>query len=160
MRISFGGGLTVSAEGRWLTELRAGRAFARNKVKTGAAGNYAHIQLINPAASGVICLVYEVRVSTTATQRTFGGTYDTACTDDDGAGISLLSHGATGGCHVRSQDNNARFGVDFAENDNLARSPLLICPPWSIELAEGEGFIVTPENVQTLLSTSFFWIEL
>jgi hypothetical protein len=159
MRLSLGGGLTVTATEKWLSEIRAGRAFAKGRLQAAVASENSHVQLKNPAASGKTAIVRSVLVSTPTAMLVSFQTYDTDLTTDVGAGRNLLSDGANGVAHIRSQTNIGVLGTKVGELHFPANHPLSIAPEWLWEMGDGEGILVVGGTVNVALSALFMWIE-
>jgi len=108
--ISLGGTPTVTLQERWFTEMRGGRAFGGYNSQGGVAVEFSHLQLFNPAASGVIAIVYLVLGDQGAANPLWFAHYNTALTTSDGSTRNLLSGGAAPICVIRRQTNVAQLG--------------------------------------------------
>jgi hypothetical protein len=160
VQIGLGGGLTVTATERWLSEVRSGSAFIGGAAQGGAAVVLAQVQLINPAGSGVTVLVRSILVSSDAACRIQIGKWDTPLPTLEHQGRNLLAGAAAGVAAVR-RDSAALPGADFGFNAYLATAvPLFPVPEWFYELGAGEGVIVLSASANVGVSASFAWLEL
>src|SRR6267142_1192683 len=110
MRQNVGTATTVTATDQWLAYIQAGKAFVLGARLAATAANIGHVQLFNPVASGKTVLARRVIVSCSAVDGLDLNVYNTALTTDAGAGINMLSGGAAGVAHVRTQFNGAELG--------------------------------------------------
>ncbi len=157
--VSAGGGGGAVAE-RWITELRAGRCFSQGSVIGPVAGQNSHIQLLNPAGSGVTAIVYSLTPAciTTATDAEMRR-HDTALTTAIGNGTNLLVGGAAGQCQVRGQNNAGVLGSTVFWRLRLAAGVYQFVNWWSAELGEGEGILIALMTVNVANVCSFWWNE-
>jgi hypothetical protein len=160
VQIGLGGGLTVTATERWLSEVRSGAAFIGGAAQGGAGGVYAQVQLLNPAGSGVTVLLRSILASSDAACRIQVGKWDTPLTALEHQGRCLLAGAAAGAGAVRTA-SAALPAADWGFNAYLNTAvPLFPVPEWFYELGAGEGVVVVSASVNVGLSASFAWLEL
>jgi hypothetical protein len=160
MRVNTGLTVSVSANTeRWLSELRAGRAFGGSAQSTAVAANFSHVQLFNPVGSLITIIARLATVSLAATQNVGIGIYNTALTTLSGNGLNLLSGGAAAVGEVRTQVNGAALGTFIYLLDLAANDPKDFAAEWLLELGAGEGMIITGGVVNISVRGSFLWME-
>ena len=160
MRVGLGGAVTVTATERWLAEIRSGRAFTRGGFSGPTAATLSHLQLFNPAASGVTIIIRAVIVAVSATGLVAIVTHNTALTTLVGAGVNLLAGGAAGLGELRSLDNAVQLGTIADRLSLIADTPSDVVPEWFFELGAGEGILVNSENANVRTIATYHWIEL
>lgn len=143
----------------WLNELRAGRAFARTEGLGASVGNNSHVQLFNPAASGVTIIVYVLELSLAATGQFEITLYNTALTNLTGVGINLLNGGAAALGQLRWANNAGVLGTRHSTGLLLANTPFSEPVRWCAELGAGEGVVVVPAAVNTGMNATIYWVE-
>jgi hypothetical protein len=158
MRIAFGGGLTVSAEERWFTEIRAGRAFHGGAISGAQAGNITKFQLLNPAASGITVIVYKMGLHQGTTGRISLAEHGTALTTNVTAYNLLQGGNAPSATFNYVRDANA-YGTVRSYHNSLADVWHWFHAPWSYELGEGEGVHLFHSTVNDPAAAEFLWIE-
>ena len=159
MRVSLGGNITVTATERWLSEVRAGRAFGFGDEQNGVAGQKSHVQLFNPAGSGVNALVRLTMVARGTAGVVGLCFHDTALTTDVGAGINLLRGGAAGACHVRKATDAADLGSQIFALRLQASASFEVTAEWLAEIGPGEGIHWRDGTVADTLTVGFLWAE-
>lgn len=160
MRISTGVTVNVSANTeRWLSEMRAGRAFASGALIGPTAANNSHVQLFNPAGSQITVIVRSVIGGPSANDLMLFRTHNTALTTLVGNGVNLLSGGAAGVAEVRTLDNAIVLGTGFGSFRALANDSKQVGPDWIIELGASEGLATSPATLNVGNATTFFWLE-
>lgn len=160
MKINFGGGLTVTATERWLSEIRAGRAFLRGKLLAASVGNYNELQFLNPAASGVTAIVRACFAGTGVGDYVQVRTHNAALATLVGQGVNLAAGGAAGLAAVRSATPAAPDGTLAAEIYTAAGALNSIVPEWLFELDAAEGILITTGNTNVALAATYYWIEI
>ncbi len=160
MRIAFGGSLTVSAEERWFTEIRAGRAFMRGSDTGASAGNYGHFQLFNPGGSGIMIVVRRLVASLRTADTIRIHTHNTALTTLLGAGVNLLAGGTVGIGEVRRQNIASFTGTLVSAVPISADRPYNLLDGWSWELGAGEGILFVSATVNVAIGGFYEWIEI
>jgi len=160
MDISLGGTPIIELQERWYSEIRRGRAFAFSDDRGPTVGSFSHIQLFNPAASGVIVITRYAVFATGAGAALEVHTWNTAAVNLSGTGVNLLNGGAGSAARVRWEDNAARQGTSFLSVLVAASDARNILPDWICELDAGEGLTVVPNATNVRLIGGFFWIEL
>lgn len=160
MRVGLGGAVTVTATERWLSELRAGRAFLRGATQTAVAAQFSHVQIRNPAASGVILLVRQIYASSAAAMAVALADRDAVLGGGANLGFNLLKGAAAGLGEVRTEANAAQLGTAHASFDLPAGQLTPLIPEWGYELGAGEGVLVFGGTVNVQLSVTYFWVEL
>lgn len=158
MRVSAGGGVSVTATDRWLAEIRAGRAFASQDIQGGAVGVNSHVQLFNPAASGKILVVYRIIPVPTVTGLFFVAMHNTALVTFGSTRVNLLNGGPTGVGQVR-RENRAGVGSDLAAVTLIANDPSFPGMGWWAELGQGEGIVMYPNNQNESFRCGYLWFE-
>lgn len=146
----------------WLTELRAGRAFAGFDNSPATASNISMVQLFNPAASGVNVLVRHFRSEAGASALIEMRFFDTLFANLGPVPKNLLSGGAASQARTRNRINTVGLGDPaFAEFSMITNSedPRL-GGEWVAELAPGKGFHLSGTSVNVFLRTSFWWVEI
>jgi hypothetical protein len=144
----------------WAYYLRQGKAFSAIGAQTAVGGQNSHVQLWNPAASGVVLLVYNLTIATPAAGFVFGGTYNAALTTQNNQGRNLLLGGANGVCYTRTQSNagglpfNAKMYAVPANTNTLP--PL----PWICVVPQGQGLTFYHNTVNVELDLEFTWVEI
>src|SRR5439155_26085750 len=113
MRLGLGNAVAISVTATefWLSNLRAGRCFARGFNTGPLAANFNEIQLMNPVGSGVQAVVRSAFGSSDVNDVLNIRRFDTALVTDQGAGVNLLAGGAAGQCQVRSAQAGALDGT-------------------------------------------------
>jgi hypothetical protein len=155
MRLSLGGFSTVTMTDRWFQELRAGRTFAGNWGQAGVAGQYAHLQIKNPAASGRQAIVAQIRIW----RPTAGGIY-LRRQDADLAGVAvaldnLLIGGAGSVSRMRIESNVAILGTGLTTIYVAANTPTVLWASWGPELSPGGGVLAVCADVNTTITGEF-----
>lgn len=152
-------GRTVTATERWLDEIRAGRAFCGGDKMAAAAAKYSHLQLFNPAASGITVIARAPLCTMPAAQEININYYNTALATDTGLTGNLLRAGAASKAAVRKTTNAAALGTTIADVLLGSLAPLLILDQWFCELAAGEGVVIVNTTANADLTVFFSWIE-
>jgi hypothetical protein len=144
----------------WLNEIRAGRAFNLWSSLGASVGDNSHIQLINPAGSGITVIVFDILGVLSADGSLRVNTHNVNLTTDIGTGANLLAGGAASVAHVRSVQNAGVLGTLIKQMVVLARSPLRPYRDYSWELGAGEGILVAAAETNMGVNAAFDWIEL
>lgn len=155
MKLSLGGFSTVTMTDRWFQELRAGRTFDGYTSQAAIAGQYAHVQLKNPAASGKQAIVAQILVTCAVVVDVLITRYDVDCTTDAGALVNYLLGAAAGACHVRTESNVGVLGTQIDSRRVQANTPTVLYPSWGPELSPGTGLALLPGTVNTQLIGMF-----
>jgi hypothetical protein len=143
----------------WLYEVRNGRAFANRVTQPAVAGEFSHIQLLNPVGSGKVALVRLIDIFPGGTTPVYYGHYNTALTTDGGAGTNLNNGAAAAACHMRNTTNAALLGTLFWRGDLLANVRNNPFGEWIAQLDAGEGIVVAAGTVNQVLTVSAEWVE-
>ena len=143
----------------WLNEIRAGRAFTFVGRIGPTAANFSHVQLVNPAASGITVVVYAIKTGDNVNAEIEVRTHNAELTNDIGAGVNLLSGGAAAAAHIRTEDNVALQGTLIERFPLLAGTPHEIVSGWHMELGAGEGLLIVPDGSNQRCFGNFRWIE-
>lgn len=157
MRVNYG--VSVTATDRWLAEIRAARAFSAGVKRDAAAGLYSHVQLFNPAASAITCIIRLTLASMGTASLIHVRTFDTALGTLVGNGVNLRSGSAGAAAELRTTDNAARLGTAVHILHALATTPIPIGPDWYFELGAARGVLVVPDDVNVNIAATFLWIE-
>jgi len=123
------------------------------------ASQYNHIQLFNPAASGIIGVIDHITVSGANIQYFESAFHNTELTTDNGAGSSTINGGTAALCHLRSVTQTTQVGtlIDVYRNTTSAIFPLDFLVGY--ELLEGEGVLIRNLIVNDGLVVVFRWRE-
>jgi len=160
MRISTGVTVNVSANTeRWLSEIRTGRAFTRGTGLAAVAANNGHVQLLNPAASGVNLIVRGIKFAVNVLGEIRVARYDTALGTLVGNGLSLLAGGTAALAEIRTATNVGALGTLMRQIPALASTSVELSPEWWIELGPGEGVVGIDMTVNDTVYGNFDWIE-
>jgi hypothetical protein len=161
MLIQLGGTVTVQANTeRWLSEVRAGRAFALGVGQAAVAGEKGFVQLVNPAASGINVLVRSV-IATLGVAGHLHIRHHTAGVDtDNGAGVNMLIGGAAGVAHLFVGTDVGLLGTALFNIRLAADTPIYPTPDWFAELGAGESLLVQCADNNVAVWGNFAWIEL
>ena len=144
----------------WLNEIRAGRAFVHAVRLAASVGDSGHIQLFNPAGSGITVIPYRLITATDANAALNLSQHNTELGTDNGVGVNLLSGGPASAAHLRSIDSAVGLGTILGETRSLADTPFEWYRDWLMELGEGEGLVSFSGTANILNMATFFWIEI
>jgi len=159
MRQNLGTALTVTATDKWLSYIQAGQAFVLGARMAAGAGVINHVQLFNPVGSGKTVLARRVIVSCSVVDGLDLNIHNAALATDAGAGINMLSGGAAGVAHIRTQQNAAELGTVVSPVSNPALTPFVHGGDWLFQLAPGQGALVCHFTVNENLNGTWFWAE-
>ena len=143
----------------WLNEIRAGRAFIRGGERSEAGGVFSHLQLINPAGSGITIVVKSAIMDMAASDRMNLATQNDQLTGLAGLGVNLLSGGNAGVGMVRSVNDAGALGTGIAIRLSIGSTPREWFAEWGFELGAGEGILFRPGLVNVPIRGTFQWIE-
>ncbi len=162
MRISLGGGISITATERWFTEIRAGRAFHGGATQGPVAGVAHHLQLFNPVGSGKTLIIYRWKVAQGAT-----GPYHLRQKAAPGLatfirpGFNFLIGAANGVGEIRSESNAVlQGGLDTELTIPTGISLTEIQQVWGFEIPAGQGIIGVPNALNVLNTAYWEWLEL
>ena len=144
----------------WLNEIRNGRAFGIAAQVGGVAGEYSHLQIMNPVASGVTILIRRCQVCSVSGGGLEAYMYDTPLTNLNSTCLNLLRGAANSVGQLRNQSNAAQLGTLYKRIRTLADDTYDIMAEWDVELGAGEGVLVVPSDVNKQLSATFEFVEL
>lgn len=130
-------------------------AFWRGITLPGVAVQFSHIQIFNPAASGITLFVDSFISSSSNTSGILFSYFDTELTTDIGAWFSKQRGGSAGAGRIRRENNAAQLGTVISNQRLLANTPFPINLSLPIELAAGEGFLVVSGSVNIDLLVLF-----
>lgn len=159
MQITLGGQTVVTATEQWRADIRAGRAFGKGDFAGPVAGQYAHMQLLNPGGSGKQVIIRSVILSHDGTSKVQIARYDTACATDISAGANMLIGGAAGVAHLRLETSAGLLGTVLFQLNALTSDPVFPVPDWFCELSPGQGIVARMNIVNLTLEANFFWVE-
>jgi len=161
MRIEFpgGGGGGGTFVDTWYTAVQAGTAFFAGHRQGATAGQFSHVQLLNPAASGVVIRVYYAAGGLNAAGRYRVNAYDTALATLVRNGVNCLSSGAAGIGELRTVDNAAALGAIIAEIQTGVDNTTPCGGMWPFTLAAGEGILFTSPAANIGVAAQFWWLE-
>ncbi len=143
----------------WLDNLRRALSFAGGRLVSALAANFSEVQLINPAASGVVVLVYKANVGAPAGVTVQLRSHGANLTTDAGAGTNLDIGGAAAASHVRTDQVGAASGALISELHRPTNTDVDRFPLWLAQLDAGEGIVITTDAVNQAVSAEFFWVE-
>lgn len=139
----------------------SGDSFCGGSRMAAGGGTYGHVQLWNPAASGVKLFVDWFSVSTSVQQWWHFGGYHTALTTNTAHAANINLGGAAPKAEVRTEANAATLITNilsawlhcdiFGNRDVPLRRPVVV--------DEGEGLIIVG-GLGTSTSAIFCWREL
>lgn len=143
----------------WLYEIRNARAFARGTEQVASVGDLSHVQLFNPAASGITIAVHLVIMSVSVAGPVNWVSYDAALTTLAGTGFNLDSGGAASVGEIRNEALVAAGGNAVFTAALLADTATDVLGEWFLLLGAGEGIVTRPGNTNIGNRTSFEWVE-
>ena len=143
----------------WLREIRNNRGFVRGVSQPAVSGEQGHIQLFNPAASGITGLIFLVRGGLGGTGTGTFRQFNTELTTDVGAGFNLDVGAAAAACHLRRQTNAGLLGTEHTDNRMIGNTMYDLTPLWAYELAEGEGVMFVNATANESFTVNYYWIE-
>lgn len=147
-----------------LSELRAlqGQFFMGTVVVTPAAGQFAHAQIKNPAASGIIAYVYTITLNNQGSNTNHFLYRDgTDLTTLDNNGLNNLD-GSAGTCQLRRESNagiKPAIGLRFASGGRPVRDFAVFDFPAPIVLPSGVGIIILSGDADVVINPTFVWRE-
>ncbi len=144
----------------WLDHLASSRAFSRGSLVAALAANFSEVQLINPAASGVVVRVYKANVGATVGLSVQLRSHGANLATDAGAGTNLDLGAAAGAAHVRTAQVGAADGALISDLHRPTNTDVDRFPLWLAQLDAGEGILITTDAVNQAVSAEFFWIEI
>jgi hypothetical protein len=154
-----GGGGGGAASDIWHDAVQAGAGFFAGHRGNPAAGQYYHVQLLNPAASGKTLKVFHCHAGLNVAQRYQVREYDTALTTLVRNGVNCLSGSAAGVGELRAQSNAAQLGALACEVQTGADLTTDLGDTWPFTLTQGNGMLITSFAVDTGVAAGFWWIE-
>ena len=134
-------------------------AYMQGANQAAVAGKYSHIQLLNPAGSGVVALVDRVEFSTGAAGLIYFRYYDTGVTTLVQAWEPTLRGGNAGISQVRQDTNAAVLGTRVVRAEVLADTMYSFIFRYPVILAAAEGCMVAADTANTALLASFYGRE-
>jgi len=135
------------------------KAYLTSTQQTAAGGQLPHLQLFNPAGSGIKVLVDKIYIYCDAAALVEIGVYNTELTTDGGAWGPMKLGGAAGLAHYRKQDNAVDLVSGWDKQYvNAGESRLLVySTPW--ELDEGIGLTLSATAAASTLRFTIFGRE-
>ena len=143
----------------WLNEIRNGRAISRGERLNASVGDNGHIQLFNPAGSGITIIVHQIIYAPIAIDLCYLRAFNTELTTLRGTGFNLRAGSAAASGVLRIQDNAGLLGTGRDEFQFLARVSRFVVDGWDIELGEGEGVLMVGNNTNQDSYCTYRWIE-
>lgn len=159
MKVNAGSLITVSGLQQWYNAIRAGRAFSRRTSRTAVAAEFAHVQLFNPAASGVTLLVRRITVRVGTTAATYVNLYSVELTTLVGAGYNLQVGAAAGLGVTRTQSNAVQLGNTVRDVYVTTTEDRTVQEDYFCELPANTGILVNHEAQNSLIVACFEWEE-
>lgn len=135
------------------------QAFFRGRSQEQTASEYTHIQLFNPAGSGVVVFIDRVLVSVSLTSQIRLAWYNTELANSVGTWFSKDAGGAAGNAILRQDSNAGLLGTLVLAHSVLANTPTDILLGGPIKLDAGEGFLAQIATVNQPLQATFFGRE-
>jgi len=133
-------------------------AYGTVALVAGGVGDFNHIQIFNPAASGITIHVDSALVSSATTQRVSLRLHDTALTTNSatkGFRDRRIPGNPVG--QTRFSDGDSVLGAARISIDIIANTALLV--PIDSYLDPGQGVLVANGNSNTTLAVSYYWEE-
>jgi len=150
----------------WLDHVANGEAFSAENFILAAGGLTPHIQLFNPASSGVRVRIRSVHSIGGLGQTVNVGRHDTALTTLGlPAGFiteNLLGGGAGEAIEHRSQNNAGALGNLFWITSSPANTAAIYPPEgreWGYDLLEEQGILIQGAIATTLI-VNWQWVEI
>lgn len=134
-------------------------SFAGGVQQAAVAAEYPHVQIFNPAMSGVVVMIDAIVVSSDSALIAVPSLYDTELTTDDGAWSNLLSGSAAGAAHMRKESLGSLTGPSLVSAYMAANDPWTFHFKYPIQLGSGKGLLVRGTVVNTNLAASFYGRE-
>lgn len=159
--ISVTGRDQIVSSDRWFNDLRNGRCFGGYGTAGPTVGEYTHVQLYNPANSGVNLLVRACRFQPMGSSSNARlAQYDTPLTTVNTTVKNLLGSGAAPHAEIRGATNVAELGNAFFVMAAPTTSPSEFLDTWTYEIAPGSGLVVRATAVNIGISVNFIWSEI
>jgi hypothetical protein len=160
MRIGYGTSVTVPAATElWLSELRAGRCFARGTNLAASVGNFSEVQLFNPVASGITLAVKAINFGSATAGSINIRSYNTALATLVGTGFNLQSGGTAALGEIRTATPVAEDGTFIGPIPAGAGAAVPVDLGWFIELGAGEGVLCNHGTANTGITIFYLWRE-
>jgi hypothetical protein len=160
MRIGYGTSITVPASTElWLSEVRAGRCFARGANLAASVGNFSEVQVFNPIASGKTIAIKAINFGSATAGSINIRTFNTALATLVGTGFNLQSGGAAGVGELRTATPAAEDGAFIGPIPAGAGSAVPVDLGWFIELDQGEGILCNHGTANTGITIFYLWRE-
>lgn len=144
----------------WLTAIRRGLAFVGGQGITGAAGQQAHVQLLNPAGSGITVVMHKCKATRDTAGSLLFHRHDTALTTLETTQVNLLIGGTAPVGQIRTVSNAGNLGTLIFPLATPSDQTLVLFEEWGPELGPGEGVVVINPSAAGTLRAVFEWIEL
>lgn len=159
MKVSLGGAVSVTATERWLSEIRAGRAFRKGSQQGAPGVGQNNVkQLFNPVGSAITVILFRALVLKPTTATVNFGADNTARGANSGFGENLLNGGAIAVGEHRAGSTAGALGLNTALTLQANVLTQLIYP-WGFELGAAEGFSISSATANEALDSMFEWIE-
>lgn len=130
------------------------KAFGIIMQQNGVASEYSHLQLHNPASSGVTAIIDEIYVTSEAVGRVWLTEYSTALATDLGTWMSKNLGGSNGTAKGKRDTNVAILGTIIMGVDINANTPFNISLEYPIIVPENNGLALVFGTVnQTFKAT-------
>lgn len=155
MRLQPGRALNID----WLYEVRNSRAFASHPGLAAAVGTLAALQILNPPASGVTVVVYEIYPSIVASGQVNAQLSNTALATLYGTGFNMNAGAAVSVATLRTEQLAGPPGNRIGLMTLPANETRRIGPQWLAVLGAGEGLVALPVETNRAIEASFYWVE-
>lgn len=133
-------------------------------IGTGNLSNTAavisHVQLFNPAGSGVTVIVDGMIFAMGTAGRFLLASHDTELTTDGGAWLNALMGGAAGAAHVRTQNNATVLGTAFGGGRLAGNTGEPFVFPFGLQIPAGAGILLSPTLVNVSATVTFWGREI
>lgn len=143
----------------WYNEIRNSRGFVRGDISGPTAGQYSHVQLLNPGGSGITIVIRRIVVSGPTASQIAVRTYNTALATLVSAGANYNAGAAAATGVVRKEDNVAILGSPILFHRMGADRPCEVVSAWAWQLGAGEGVLLNAEVTNIAVYVSYEWVE-
>ena len=143
----------------WLNEIRNNRAFHLGSGLAANVGNLGHIQLFNPAASGITVLVGQIDAGVQASRSIHLREHNVALTTLVGTGRNLDIGEGNSLAEIRTVNNAVELGTQLSAYRLEVELMIQVGPKWKHELAEGEGILIVNNLANDGVTANYWWTE-
>lgn len=137
-----------------------GQAFFGGTNLSGVAAEFSHIQIYNPAGSGVELLIDGAFTSINVTSTVYLRYFDTELTTVSGFWFNQKRDGSFGVAVLRRQTDAAILGSRIFQWRSLANTPYTLVFPSPVLLPAATGLIFATGGVNVTLDGDFYGREI